>query len=223
MRIIPSLVEQTPDELFAVIAKLSPYFNRFQIDIEDGVYVKNKTLSLEDFAGFIRQNQKSVNRNVFYDFHLMVVNYEKDIETIAGLRDEIRIDTVLIHTSLHPDLPKIQAAHPYFQIGLVMNPEEDVRTIVKEYDFISVPIIQLMTIHPGPQGQSFIKESLNKIDQLRNESYKNEIYLDGAVNAETLPIILARVSKPNAVCPGSYLARAENLEERVALLREQTA
>jgi len=223
MRIIPSLVEQTPDELFAVVAKLSPYYNRFQIDIEDGRYVKNKTLSLEDFAGFIRQNKKSVNRGVFYDFHLMVEHYEKDIETIAGLRDEIRIDTVLIHASLHPDLPKIQATHPYFLIGLVMNPEEEVKAIVKEYDFNSVPIIQLMTVHPGPQGQSFIKESLNKIDQLRNESYKNEIYLDGAVNAETLPIILAKSSNADAVCPGSYLARAENLEERVAFLREQTA
>jgi pentose-5-phosphate-3-epimerase len=105
-------------------------------------------------------------------------------------------------------------------MGLVINPEEDVKRLAKDYSFAEVPVIQLMTIHPGPQGQLFIPDALTKIEELRTVGFCGEIYIDGAVNEETLPTLTALSHPPHVLCPGSYLAHAPpaDLMRRVGLL-----
>lgn len=224
MEIIPSLVEQTPQELFSVLRRLSSFYSRFQVDIEDGVYIQNKTLSTAQIASYVETNPSGVSRAIHYDFHLMVERFEKDLEILASLAVTIPIDTILLHASLRPPLAKLRALYPNFRIGLVLNPDDDIVPILSNYDLKSLPIIQIMSVYPGKQGQSFIKDSLNIIDQLRNLSYNNKIYLDGAVNEQTLPFIMQRICKPDALCPGSYLTKAsDDLTRRVALLKELTA
>ncbi len=78
-----------------------------------------------------------------------------------------------------------------------------------------------MSIHPGPQGSPFIPQTLNKIDQLRQKNYRKKILLDGAVNQKTLPQILNKKNKPDVLCIGSFLTKAEDkLKERVEYLKE---
>ena len=77
-----------------------------------------------------------------------------------------------------------------------------------------------MAIYPGAQGSAFMPETLQKIEQLRNANYRSSIFLDGAVNGETLPVILGKKYQPDFVCPGSYFSRAENVEEKVRKMEE---
>lgn len=221
MNIIPSLVEQTAQDLFDRIAFLSPYYTQFQIDIEDGIFIQNKTLSIEQFVSHVNTNHISLSPSLLYDFHFMSMDYEQSMELIDQIKTLIRIDTVFIHTALHPEYRLLQDKYPHFRLGLVINPEEEVESLNEMYNFKTVPLIQLMTINPGPQGQPFIPEVLNKIEQLRNCEFRGKIYIDGAVNETTFPLMTSLPHKPDFLCPGSYLAKspANDLKRRVTFLQ----
>jgi len=77
-----------------------------------------------------------------------------------------------------------------------------------------------MSVTPGVQGNPFLEETLNKIEQLRLLGYRKEIFLDGAVNEKTIPVILSKKYQPDFICPGSYLTKTKSLEENVKYLKE---
>ncbi len=220
MLIIPSLVEKIPEDLFAVMQKLSPYYQQFQVDIEDGIYIPNKTLSVSDIQRYLLN--RTAPKNLVYDFHLMVKEYEKEIEKIDILKKILNIQSILVHTSLRPDYQMLCKKYPSFAFGLVINPREDVGVVASQYDLNTISIIQIMTVTPGPQGQPFIPEALQKIEQLRKMGFRSKIYLDGAINEKTIPIITSLKYKPDVLCPGSYLAKTDRLEERVEYLTVET-
>ena len=76
-----------------------------------------------------------------------------------------------------------------------------------------------MSVVPGVQGNPFLPDTLKKIQQLRMLGYKPNIFLDGAVNDKTLPIINKLKYKPDVICPGSFLAKAKDLEKNVEFLK----
>ncbi len=221
MNIVPSLVEQTAQDLFDRIVFLSPYYKHFQIDIEDGIFIQNKTLPIEQFVSYVGKNHISLSPSLIYDFHFMSIDYERSMELIDQIKTFIRIEVVFIHTALHPKYLLLQDKYPHFRLGLVINPEEDVESLNEVYNFKTIPLIQLMTVHPGPQGQSFIPEALNKIELLRNYGFRGKIYIDGAINETTFPLMTSLPHKPDFLCPGSYLAKSppEELERRVTFLQ----
>jgi len=217
MKIIPSLVEQSAPALFDRIAFLSPYFRQFQIDIEDGIFVKNKTLRVEEFVSFVLSNPPTHSPFV-YDFHLMVCDPENHLPIIAKLPRQM-VGTIFIHFPVFPPYQLLTTTYPTYQFGLVLNPEDKVQDIPPTL-ISSLPALQLMTIHPGPQGQPFIKEVLIKIEQLRNRGFGGKIYIDGAVNETTFPLFSSLRFQPDFLCPGSYLAKSpkEDLARRVRYL-----
>ncbi len=219
MIIIPSLVEQTPNDLFSLIHRLSRYYNRFQIDIEDGIFVPHKTLTTEDFVTYIRTLQKQIPTSYRYDMHLMEQEFMSSIQLLAQSDICTYIGVVFVHYFFLPDLDLLKRRYPHLTFGLVINPNEQIKTVNASYVLNKFSHIQLMTVNPGPQGQPFIKDSLNKIEQLRSAGYKGKIYIDGAINDYTIPLIRNSAFLPDVLCPGSFLAKTDLLDERVSYLR----
>ena len=219
MKIIPSLVELSPTYLFDRITFLSPYYSHFQIDIEDGKFIENKTLSTQEFVDYCL-NGYNQTKLIKFDFHLMEIGFERSIELLSQIKNLIQIDTILLHTKLHPKLHELQQKYPSFHIGIVINPEENVDIVAQEFSLKSVPAVQLMTVFPGKQGQSFIPESLKKIERLKKRGYSGPIFIDGAVNEMSFPLLKQILTNSDILCPGSYLAKApkEDLERRVKFL-----
>ncbi|MFH0773279.1 MAG: hypothetical protein V1922_03130 [bacterium] len=218
MNIIPSLVEQTARDLFDRITFLSPHYHQFQIDIEDGVFIQNKTLSTNEFVTYTLDHKDKLSGATLYDFHLMVCDPENHLKAIALLPPK-SVGIILMHKTVFPDYSLITSHYPLFKFGLVLNPEDEVSDVSLPL-IQALSVIQLMTVNPGRQGQPFIKDVLNKIEQLRNRGFQGKIYIDGAINETTLPLIISLPHKPDVLCPGSYLAKApgEDLERRVNLL-----
>lgn len=221
MIIIPSILEKTAGAYMSQIQKLSKYYAHFQIDIADGIFVSNKTAQIEELEKTMKQSNNRTIKNLSFEFHLMVQDYEKEIEKLEKLRNWLNIKTVLVHASLFPNYQLLTTNYKLFSFGLVLNPEDSVKTIKTKYELEKVPIIQIMSVNPGAQGNPFIPETLQKVEQLRNANYKNIISLDGGINNATIPYILSQKFQPDIVCPGSFLTRAENLEERVVYLKEK--
>jgi pentose-5-phosphate-3-epimerase len=95
-----------------------------------------------------------------------------------------------------------------FSIGLVLDPEDTISDLRLKYNLNSISCIQIMSVVPGFQGKPFIKEVLQKIEQLKSDNYRGEIFIDGGINEETLPLILEQKEHPDHLCVGSYLAKA---------------
>jgi ribulose-phosphate 3-epimerase len=221
MQICPSILEKKAKDYFATIDKLSPYYKYFQIDIADGIYVDNKTASLDDFIYVLKRTYplQPTPYNLTFDFHLMVKDCEKEIKKLEKLKDLINIKNVFIHSDLLPNYQLLTTHYP-LSIGLVLNPQDRVADLATHYPLLTIPFLQIMSVVPGVQGNPFIPDSLKKIEQLRVLGYKSKIFLDGAVNEKTLSIMNKLKYKPDVICPGSYLTKAENLINNVKYLEQ---
>ena len=223
MQTVPSILEKNSQDLFFQIDRLSKYFSRFQIDIADGIFVPNKTVQIEDIVDcFSSYSLFPIPYSLTFDFHLMVKDYEKEIEKLEKLRNFIKINLILIHYSVFPK-PYPLNPNPYsFPIGLTLNPRDQVDDLTSHYNLKQIPSIQIMSVVPGLQGNPFLPETLKKIEQLSVLGYRNKIFLDGAVNDKTLPIINKLKYKPDVICPGSYLTKAKDLKKNVEYLNKLT-
>lgn len=212
MKIMPAPLELTVEDLRIQLVRLTPYFKSFQIDVADGEFVPNKTVQLEEIASVL-----PLFPDIVVDFHLMVNDWNRELDSIDAMIDTT-VRYVLIHSKTDPAPEVFTNVPENYRLGLVINPDEDVETIVQKYDLSQIPAIQIMTVIPGKQGQPFIESSLNKIEQLRRAGYKLDIIIDGAVNTKTLPLILSRTFVPDYAGIGSFLTKSKNLAKTISEL-----
>lgn len=216
MEICPALLTNDLEEFVQQFNRLKNYFHHFQIDREDGTFVEPHTLTIDQIIALIKNKKIDVS-GILFDFDLMVQDYEKELNDILVLSKYCTIGIVLIQSSLNPDLEKLQKQYP-FPLGFILLPSDTLEK-VPDLLFKCARGIQILSVTPGKQGQAMQEQTLNKIEQLREQNYRNKIYLDGGINDKTLPTILSKEYKPDVFCIGSYLTKAENLEERIQYLR----
>ncbi len=210
MFVMPSILEERPEDYYLKVKRLSRYFSSFQIDITDGQYVSSKTASVKEILNTFLKDKDLIKKNTL-DFHLMVKDFQLEIKKIINFKSKIKLGNIFIHFNLKPKYEELINLY-YKNIGLVLNPEDGVRDLANYYNLNKINFLQIMSVYPGRQGQSFMKETLNKITQLRLIGYRSKIYLDGGVNEKTLPIILGKKFIPDVVCPGSYLTKTNDGE-----------
>lgn len=229
MKICPSVLESKAEDYLKTIKKLSPYYNYFQIDVADGVYVKNKTASVDEIINSFTNPQPETSNQLTsqtsisklqFDFHLMVKNYQEEIEKIKKAKRLINIKNIFVHFDLFPNYQLLTTHSPLFNIGLVLNPKDQISDLANHYNLNSIDCLMIMSVIPGAQGNPFIKETLNKIEQLRNLDYRNKIFLDGGINDKTLPIIKSKKYQPDVICPGSFLTKSDDLKKSTLLLQD---
>lgn len=215
MKIVPAVLVESEAEFKRQIERLSPYFSHFQIDIADGKFVKNKTVQIEDIY-------ESSYKDLSFDFDLMVENIEEELEKIEKFAEKNLVKTVFIRASKISNYQELSGKHSRFSLGLVLDSQDSIETILQLGNWQKSPVIQIMTVYPGLQGQDFLDESLTKIEQLRKADYRKEVYIDGGINDRTIPLIFSKEFKPDVLCIGSFLSHAENIPERINLLEKLT-
>ncbi len=222
MRTCPSILEYKAEDYLRQVERLSPYFQYFQIDIADGILVDNKTAPLDEIIDEIKKDGSRLDQKITFDFHLMVKDYETEIKKLEALKNVITIKNILVHFSVVNNFAFDVLSFSPFPVGIVLNPEEKVETLADKFSLQNIPFLQIMSVVPGAQGNSFISKTLNKIEQLRLLDYRKEVFLDGAVNDQTIPLINSLKFKPDFVCPGSYLTKSEGeeLKKRVEYLKQ---
>lgn len=220
MDIVPALLVKTPSELTEQITRLSEFYTHFQIDIADGEFVKNKTLAIDELQKAFENVKPETLKKLTFDFDLMVVDCLSAFEKIDELAFLIKTTTVIPHVSAITNYKELVDQYSVFTVGMAIDPSDSIDTINQIYDLNTIPIIQIMSVVPGKQGNPFIEDSLTKIEQLRMLDYRNKIYIDGGVNNKTLPVIISRRERPDVVCVGSYLSQGSDTEARVKILND---
>ena len=208
------------EALSSTINRLSPFYNYFQIDIGDGIFVSNRTVQIDEVYKKLYLFNKYQSLN--FDFHLMVSDFKKDIIKLNQLRKLINIKNIFIHYSAISNFKLKISNLSDIPIGLTLNPEDRVDDLSSRYNLNIIPSIQIMSVTPGVQGNPFLPNTLKKIEQLRILGYRFKIFLDGAVNDKTLPFINEQKFKPDVICPGSYLTKTDQLQSHVDFLNKFT-
>lgn len=219
MHIVPTLLESTPDGFISQLTRLSPFYTTFQIDIVDGKFAPNKTLDGAAVLRAVKGLPHDLLKKLVFDFHVMAIDYEKEIAVIKKMSAIAKVQNILLHVDLSPNYFLLASTFSTFTFGAVLNSEDNVLETIKQYSLDSLPIIQLMTVRVGFQGSPFIQQSLTKIEQLRNAGYRGQIFIDGSVNEETIPLVFSKKQMPNVLCVGSYLTHAQDLAPRVEYLK----
>jgi ribulose-phosphate 3-epimerase len=225
MLVTPSILVEEVGEFWRQVERLKPYYQHFQVDITDSHFVPSRTIQLEDIVSTVRPNKPYLAPRLIFDFHFMVEDYEIEFKKLEAIRYKVVIDVVFVHMSALKDYHSLATSYPLYKVGIVLNPEDKVAEFVKKFDLSAVPAVQIMTVSPGAQGQDFLPDMLNKIEQLRAAHYRGLIYLDGAINEKTLPIILSKKFVPDAIGPGSFFSKApdDELPQKVKLLHDLLA
>ena len=206
MRIIsPSLLSADFSKLEQQIKLVENLgIDRLHIDVMDGHFVPNFT-----FGPFILKAIRKLT-NSHLETHLMMSHPDKYIDQFV----DAGADTLIIHTesssNIEKDLIKIKSQG--VKCGLAIKPRTSIN-VLKEYLDI-IDYILIMSVEPGFGGQSFIKETLNKMeDVVKIKGKKNiKIGVDGGVNVKTINSVYKTGIDITIV--GSGLYKAKNIKSR---------
>ena len=149
------------------------------VDIMDGKFVENKTWTISEVKKIVSYSHLPL------DVHLMVENPSKYIEDYALLNTSY----ITFHYEAVKDIDKtINEIKNYgLKVGIAINPETDEKVL---YPYLTkIDQVLVMSVHPGKSGQSFIDNTPNKIENLKqeiiNQNAKTIISVDGGINDET--------------------------------------
>jgi ribulose-phosphate 3-epimerase len=174
MIIAPSLLAANHGRLSAEVQRAEKSKAEWlHLDIMDGHFVPNLSFS-PDTAKSVR----AASKKLFLDVHLMCSRPEILLEPFARAGADLITIHAELDTQVHDLIWKIRSLGK--KVGLAVNPPTSLsaaKPFLKEIDLLLV-----MTVNPGFGGQSFITESLTKIQQAN--SWREEQGLDYRVEVD---------------------------------------
>lgn len=180
IKIIPAIIAKSYEELEKMVRQVEPYVDRVQLDIMDGDFVPDKTIS--GYEELIKLETK-----LKFDVHLMVSKPEDQMyywyKTGA---DNFLIQAETDHG--HQDLIR-QIHSNNRKAGLVLNPETPIEKIIELID--DIDSVQFMTVHPGAYGGEFVESVVDKIREFHNRYPNIPLAVDGAIHAGNIQKVIA--------------------------------
>ncbi|MCD7831802.1 MAG: ribulose-phosphate 3-epimerase [Firmicutes bacterium] len=181
-------------------------------DVMDGIFVPNISF------GFPVLKSLSLHFSIPLDVHLMIENPDMYIERFAACG----ADYITIHIENEGDtaamLRKIRKCGAHPSVALKPNtPIEKVFPLIDEADMILV-----MTVEPGFGGQAFMRETLDKVRRLREETQRRgydgyRIEVDGGLRIDN--IADAYDAGANVIVMGSAVFGCHDIPYAIKCLR----
>jgi len=178
------------------------------IDIMDGHFVPNITVG-PVVVKYIRKVTK-----LPLDVHLMI---EKPLDFIDSfISAGSNIITVHIETISKDNIKllKEKLKSRGVKLGVSLNPNTALEKIKGVLDLVDLVLV--MSVNPGFSGQSFIKESVPKIKELRS-IFSGDIAVDGGINLESAKLTIN--AGANILASGSYIFGAKDVKSAVERMR----
>lgn len=182
----------------------------FHIDVMDGVFVPNISFGTP-IMNVLKENAKKT-----LDVHLMIINPDDYLEKFSQLGADILTVHFEACPHLHRTVQKIKDLN--LKAGVAINPHTPVsflKSIISDIDLVCI-----MSVNPGFGGQSFIKNTFNKVKELRNlinDHNSNAIIeVDGGVNSNNAKKLIE--CGANVLVAGSFVFKSENPSNTISEL-----
>lgn len=179
LEIIPAILTNDPKELEEKIRQAEGLVQRVQIDVVDGVFASNKTVSLEAVA--------NIETSLLLDIQLITKEPVDWVERAA----RAMADRVVGHIEMMSDqaafVAKVQETGE--GVGLAI----DLPTPVSALDTVvlgDLDVVLVMSVKAGFGGQDFQEPALKKVTELLSYRVSNNckyrICVDGGINEENI-------------------------------------
>lgn len=223
MTVIPAIMPRDLADLETQLARVWAFAPRVQLDVMDGVYRPERTVTPELL------NQ--IDTVVVWDIHLMVDQPEKWIkQCVIGGAERVfgQVEMMKDVTAFVAD-----AQAEGMAVGLAYDIDTPLDGLEKVIDDLDA--VLLMSVKAGGQAREFDERVLSKIKQVRKMNKRIPIVIDGGINEEKMKECLAadwaeEIAEDELnisgmgieFVVGSHLLSADNVEEEMESLKSMT-
>ena len=183
----------------------------FHLDIMDGVFVPNMSYGFPVVEHIAKLAKKPL------DVHLMIVDPDRYLERFK----DVGANILTVHweacTHLHRTIAEIKRLG--MQAGVSLNPHTPVELLNEILPDLDMVLI--MSVNPGFGGQSFIENSISKIERLRKmideKGCNTLIEVDGGVGPHNSGKLYQ--AGANVLVAGNAVFKAENPTEAIKIIK----
>ena len=206
VEIIPSILVKTKEEFLNKILAVENLTERVHLDIADGIFVPNMTIS-----GF--EEVESIETSLKIEAHLMVSKPENHV--IRWL--ETQIDSLIFHIEATQKATEVieKAKEADRRIGVALNPETPISVLANFID--QIDFVHFMTVEPGFYGGKFVSAVIDKIKDFHYFYPDKPVEVDGGVTPDTAKQLVEAGTTQLVV--GSYIWKAEDINKAIEKLK----
>ena len=189
----------------------------FHIDVMDGKFVEQDTTEImHEYCNHIKQIS-----NLPLDVHLMVEDVKSYIDSFVPYNPNI----LTFHFEACRDKEEILSLIKYIKennikVGLSIKPNTKVEEILEFLPHIH--LILIMTVEPGYGGQKLIPETIDKVKQIKEYIYENnidiDIEVDGGINLKNKETL--KEAGANIIVTGSYIINSKDFKETIKIMKD---
>jgi len=183
----------------------------FHLDIMDGVFVPNMSYGFPVVEHIAKLAKKPL------DVHLMIVDPDRYLERFKDAGANILTVHWEACTHLHRTIAEIKRLG--MQAGVSLNPHTPVELLNEILPDLDMVLI--MSVNPGFGGQSFIENSISKIERLRKmideKGCNTLIEVDGGVGTHNAGKLYQ--AGANVLVAGNAVFKAENPTEAIKIIK----
>lgn len=193
VRIVPTLLCQTIEELAAGLQRWQKVADRVQIDFADGQFVANNLPAPGDV--------NSLPTTLNLECHLMVKQPEN---WIAELLPNPQVETIIAHLESELTVASMsqEVRRAGRKFGLALRPETPVSALQPYY--ADMDMAMLLGVNPGFNGSPFLPSVVDKVHSLRALWPDGYIAVDGGITPSTIgPVVAAGADQ---VAVGSFVS-----------------
>ena len=186
----------------------------FHLDVMDGHFVPNLSYG----PGLLSSLRPLTTKP--FDVHLMCSHPDILLEPFAKAGADILTIHVELGADVEPLLWKIRSMGK--KAGLAINPPTSIKLV--QHHLKLIDLLLVMTVNPGYGGQSFIEETVPKIQQAnkwrkeRNLNFHLEV--DGGINFNT--VSECTIAGADTIVSGTTLFGSSNMKNAIKKMRNHS-
>ena len=184
----------------------------FHLDVMDGIFVPNISFGMPVVKAIKKMTSKPL------DVHLMITEPERYIEKFIEIGSDIISFHIEATNKLEENINLIKSNN--VKVGIAINPDTPIDSLI---DIINkIDLVCLMGVFPGFAGQKFIKNTFDRLKELKkliiDNNSKALIEVDGGVKADNYMELKALGA--DVLVAGSYIFKSKDYKKVVKKLKE---